>query len=213
MVDLFGFTDAGALNNRDRQIASDISNAFDNAREMEERTRSRYSIPQIAGFESDLALERARSLADALNKSRLQQARIDSDDAFRDKQFAFVQQQYADNLGFRNQQVQDQRRGARNAGLMQLGGALLGRDNIQQLLMRGIIPGIGSLFGGQDSAPNEGVWNGNVYTSPTGQIYTEGGGVQDYGPQYQEAVPDYSPEYQEAPIMFEDPAIDYGLYY
>lgn len=65
-----GLSNDAYVSEQQRGIAADISKAFDNSREIQERTMARYRLPALANYEKDWAIERARTMADRTNRVR-----------------------------------------------------------------------------------------------------------------------------------------------
>jgi hypothetical protein len=70
MMAQLGLSDGDYLSDQQRQIAADVSRAFDNSRDIQERTMQRYQMPALANYDKDWAIERARAMVDRTNRIR-----------------------------------------------------------------------------------------------------------------------------------------------
>jgi len=69
------------LNQYERKLAADIAGAFDSNRQATERQQSRYGAPALSNEEDLWGIGRATSLVDNINKTRMNQERIDAANA------------------------------------------------------------------------------------------------------------------------------------
>lgn len=131
MANQLGLTDDMYLSDDQRGLAADLSRAYDNSREIQERSMARYGLPAIANFDKDWAIARARTMADRTNRMRMARDVGGSAQPGRSLQ---------DKLG----------------GVTQLASLLFGRDAFGKVMDNGIINTVKDVWGNIVSAPGEG---------------------------------------------------------
>jgi hypothetical protein len=147
MADQFGLTDAQYLSDAQRTFAADLSRAFDNSRQIQERTMQRYGVPALGNYQQDWALERARAMGNGANRMRTARQPITQSRAPQGR--------------------------SRTGGLMQLLPLLMGRNGYNNLVRDGVIKFVRDAFGNPVAQPgqNYSTWlENNSFTTAEGNL-------------------------------------------